>query len=428
MAKTPEPRHVSKKHQARLEVERAQALWIRIGTGIVIVLVLGLIIFGVLDQYVLKQYRAVATVNGQKITVSQLDSKIRFDRNQLVQNYTQTMQMMQMFGSNPADPNNPFASQLQQVQSQLDPTNAVALGQQSLEELISDAIVSQEAQKRGITVSQQEVDTYMQGIFNYFPNGTPTPSVTPTVGNTSTLSPTQLALVTATATATLAPSATPTLVPTATATATAGPTSTPYPTATPYTQAGYEKEVQTYSDNLKKVKLSESDLRDAVYAMLLHNKLLDVIEKDVKPVQEQVWARHILVKDAATAQTVIAKLKAGGDFAKLAAQYSTDTSTKDKGGDLGWFGKGQMVAAFETAAFSMKIGEISPAPVQSTFGFHVIQVLGHEVRPLSASDFQNLKTTQFNTWVQTQETAGKITRNDFWQAEVPTDPALPVQQ
>lgn len=84
-------------------------------------------------------------------------------------------------------------------------------------------------------------------------------------------------------------------------------------------------------------------------------------------------ARHILVPTLALAQKVEADLKAGKDFAAEAKQYSTDPGSRDKGGELGWFRKGQMVPAFEQYAFSAPIGKIS-APVKSPFGFHVIQV------------------------------------------------------
>jgi foldase protein PrsA len=87
----------------------------------------------------------------------------------------------------------------------------------------------------------------------------------------------------------------------------------------------------------------------------------------------QVRARHILVADEATADMIEKKLKAGGDFAALAKQYSTDTSTKDKGGELGFFGRGQMVPAFQDAAFALPVGATS-APVKSPFGWHIIQV------------------------------------------------------
>ena len=93
---------------------------------------------------------------------------------------------------------------------------------------------------------------------------------------------------------------------------------------------------------------------------------------------ERVRARHILVADPKTAAMIESKLKSGAKFADLAKQYSTDPSSKDKGGELGFFGRGTMVPAFQNAAFSMKVGQIS-APVHSPFGYHIIQV--EEIQP-----------------------------------------------
>lgn len=88
---------------------------------------------------------------------------------------------------------------------------------------------------------------------------------------------------------------------------------------------------------------------------------------------EQVRARHILVADLKTAQKVEADLKAGKHFAAEAEKYSIDPGSKDKGGELGWFRRGQMVPAFDKAAFSLPIKQIS-APVKSPFGYHIIEV------------------------------------------------------
>jgi peptidyl-prolyl cis-trans isomerase C len=88
---------------------------------------------------------------------------------------------------------------------------------------------------------------------------------------------------------------------------------------------------------------------------------------------EQIKARHILVETEDKAKGVIADLKKGGDFAALARERSTGPSASD-GGKLGFFGRGQMVPAFEAAAFKLKKGAFTEIPVKTQFGWHVILV------------------------------------------------------
>jgi len=90
--------------------------------------------------------------------------------------------------------------------------------------------------------------------------------------------------------------------------------------------------------------------------------------------QEEVKASHILVDDEKTAEIVVAKLADGESFEKLAREYSTDSGSKESGGDLGFFGRGEMVPEFEKAAFSTKVGTVSD-PVKSQFGYHIIKVI-----------------------------------------------------
>ncbi|MDE2234351.1 MAG: peptidylprolyl isomerase [Gammaproteobacteria bacterium] len=84
-------------------------------------------------------------------------------------------------------------------------------------------------------------------------------------------------------------------------------------------------------------------------------------------------ARHILVPTEKLAKEIINKLNHGANFATLAKQYSTDTS-KDQGGELGWFSPDQMVPAFSQAVEKLKKGEYTKEPVHSQFGWHVIQL------------------------------------------------------
>lgn len=91
--------------------------------------------------------------------------------------------------------------------------------------------------------------------------------------------------------------------------------------------------------------------------------------------EEQVEASHILVEDKKTAEKVAKELADGGDFAELATKYSTDAGTKDKGGSLGYFGKGSMVEEFEDVAFKLDVNEISD-PVKTEHGYHIIKVTG----------------------------------------------------
>ena len=89
--------------------------------------------------------------------------------------------------------------------------------------------------------------------------------------------------------------------------------------------------------------------------------------------EEEVRARHILVDSKEQARELFEKVAYGTDFAELAKQHSKDPGSKDQGGDLGYFSKGQMVPQFEEAAFKLQKGEVSQ-PFQTQFGWHIIKV------------------------------------------------------
>ncbi len=418
----PKPNAQSRKHVARLERERRQVRLIKfIAIGVVAAIVL-ILAYGYLDTTYLQERQPVAEVNGDKITTKEFKARVVMQRRQLLDQYMQYLQYQQSFGFD-------MAAQLEQVQSSLDAPTSV--GQQVLDALINEALIRQEAEKRGISLTAEEVETFTRELFGFFPDGTPIPTATPTEVTITypTLSPEQLALVTATPAPTEGPTVTPpptaTLDPavTATATSTPAPTALPSPTATPYTLDGYQgrfdETLQTYKD----MGLTEAQYRRLFETELLRTKLFDDLTADMPKEEEQVWARHILVADEETAKAVIERLNNGEDFATLALELSEDTGSGAAGGDLGWFGKGQMVPAFEATAFSLEDGEISD-PVESNFGWHIIQKLGHTTLPLSASAYQQARQAAFDEFIATLREESEVTIHDYWVERVPTSPNL----
>lgn len=104
---------------------------------------------------------------------------------------------------------------------------------------------------------------------------------------------------------------------------------------------------------------------------------------------EEVHARHILVPTREEAEGLIEQLDGGADFAELATEHSSDPGSGQRGGDLGFFGPGQMVPAFEEAAFALEAGSHTPEPVESQFGWHIIEVI--EKREAQAPAFEEVR-------------------------------------
>ncbi|USK70558.1 peptidylprolyl isomerase [Peribacillus asahii] len=189
---------------------------------------------------------------------------------------------------------------------------------------------------------------------------------------------------------------------------------------------------ETLKGQLEASGSSMDDLKDDIVQYLQTRKLIEpsikITDEEIKTYfeenkdslgqAEQVEASHILVEDKATAEEVLKKLKSGGDFAELAKEYSTDEGSAANGGSLGYFGKGQMVAEFEDAAFKLEVGKISE-PVKTEHGYHIIKVTDKkEAKEATLKDSkeqikETLLTeklqTEYATWLQKKEEEYKIT-------------------
>jgi parvulin-like peptidyl-prolyl isomerase len=355
--------------------------------------VVGVLVYGWINL----NLTPVATVNGEAITTEDFQGRVRLAMAEMIQQAA-------------------FSGDVGDLPQQL--ADEQAIGQRVLDQMIDDRLIRQEAEAKGIVVTEQEIDRAIAEAFGYFPQGTPTPvpSFTP--------NPTIEAL------ASIIPSPTSGPSPTPSPTATSGPSPThtstppPRPTATPYTREAYEQVYAGTLDRLARLYgVKEGDFRSQFVAQLYRRRLFDSFEDQVPREQEHVKARHILVEDEATAQEVLDQLEAGEPWEDLALEYSTDETNRDRGGDLGWFPRGRMDPAFEQAAFEGEVGEVV-GPVESSFGWHLIEVLDREVRPMEEFAYQLAVQRAFSEWLTSERVEAEIQISSNWDARVPGPPDL----
>jgi len=214
---------------------------------------------------------------------------------------------------------------------------------------------------------------------------------------------------------------TPTASPTETTTATI--TLTP----TPYTTEIFAQNIKDFNTNYAPFNFDIDQLREIIEIQLLREKLVDEVTQDLPRTKDEVWARHILVETNEVALEVLSLLEEGEDFDSLAARFSTDESNREQGGNLGWFDENMMVPEFSGAAFSLAEGEISE-PIETTFGFHIIQVIGKRVSQVLPSEFTQRQQAAFAEWLAEQRnTRDDIEINPNWDQFVPNTPEVPQQ-
>jgi parvulin-like peptidyl-prolyl isomerase len=161
-------------------------------------------------------------------------------------------------------------------------------------------------------------------------------------------------------------------------------------------QASFEEWLQTSS-------LTYEDFREEIRFQLLALAIFERVTGSIPTTGEQVHARHILVGTEEEAQAILGRLQAGEDFAALAGQLSQDENTREAGGDLGFFHRGQLISPeLEETAFALSPGQIGEV-VRSQFGYHVVQVLEKASdRPLPLELLNALREEAFAYWMQEQ--------------------------
>jgi parvulin-like peptidyl-prolyl isomerase len=373
-------RELTRKEIRLSKKAQRQQRMILAGAAVVTAVIVGLLAFGSYQEYLVKPAAPVAMVGEVPIRTDAYQKIVRYYRSNLNNQLAILQNQLDLLDQDDESMDfiaQYYQEQIEELQNQLLDTQT--LGQQVLDDMIDDELIRQEAARRGITVTTEEMQLEIETQFGYERNP-PTPTPTPIITATLIITPT--------------------------------------PTAAPMTLDEFEELYATTLEALKeRAGFSEADLRRIFENMLLSEKLQEAMGQEVPTIAEQVHARQIQVTNEEQAQAVMTLLEEDIDeasaldilhllladeegefkteeeiraekdpqellaqlteseepFALLAQNFSTDTGSKDEGGDLGWFSEGQMVSEFEEAAFGTPTGVIT-GPVETQFGWHIIFV------------------------------------------------------
>ena len=146
---------------------------------------------------------------------------------------------------------------------------------------------------------------------------------------------------------------------------------------------------------------TREDAWQEVRAQLIGMAMTQRVVESVPATAEHVHARHILLDTSQEAERILAQLQAGADFAALARTYSQDTSTRESGGDLGFFPRGILVAPeVEEAAFALQPGQFGGV-VTSLLGYHIVQVVERDpARPVGPENLRFLQDQAVQEWIE----------------------------
>ncbi len=331
-----------RRHASRRRHEETVQRRIYIGLGIVLGLVLLLIAVGAINEYVIKPNKPVAVVNGDKIAQDAFRRRLRFEQDNLVTQINQYLQFGQQFANGGP---NPFLSTVQPLYNQL--ADPATFAYTVLDRMIEDVVVSQEAKKYDVSVSDEELQSEIERQFGYDREAEAAAKSSDTITNTA-----------------------------------------PAMTEDEFNQR-YTQYVQ---DMEAKGSLTEQEFRDLFKIYLLRQKLAETVPLEFDKTDEAVKVSAIVVKPEPEVPLIKREADAlkkiqdarkrivddGEDFATVAKEVSEDPGSAPNGGDLGCFSKGQMVPEFEKAAFSLEKGEVSQ-PIKTDFGYHIIQV--YDIKP-----------------------------------------------
>jgi parvulin-like peptidyl-prolyl isomerase len=386
---------MTKKQRTRAEREARMNRWIIASTVAVGVLVIGILVYGYLAENVFKGRAPVATVNGVPITTADFQARVRHYRIVLQeQRDYYTAQRMQL---DPTDPNASFLleylnGQIRQLDSILSEASATALGKEVLDRMVQEELIRQEAARRGLTVSQEEIDRAIEEQFGYDRDAA-------------------VAFLT------------PTVVPTAPVTTETALTATATPVPTPVPKEEFDRRYQEYVKTyLKPSGLSEAKFRAMVEASLLYDKLQQAMAAEVPQTMEQVQIRYLSFPTQEDAGKVAERLGKGEKWEDIAAEIKADEKSAAYASEPEWVTQGFLKEQFGEEAAGTIWETPAPqytAPLAGTDSrWYIVQVMGREVRELESWLRSYEEQRAFQEWLQAQ--MATVQYSEDWASKVPT--------
>jgi hypothetical protein len=333
-----------RRRSSRVEQQRRFRMIIIGGAIGVAVLIAGVFVYGLVLERFIKGREPVARVNGVTITAGDLRGQINLLQHLYPMNITE-----------------------QHIDFVLD------------DMLIRDELVRQEAERRGLVVTAEDVQRRIEEEQGYYRDGTPTP--TPTLPATST----PIATAAVTATEALAPT----------------PTLTPIPTSTPVTAEGFQ---QSYDQFLAVHDISDREYRDYVRTQLMYGVLLEDFRKDVPTALDQVQLRYLRVNSEEQANELAQRLGDSISFEALKEQVELDEEAPGYGSDLRWYTEETLEQEFGVDVVDQAFSVASGVFAQESQGmYYVFEVVEHRVRDVEDTLADQLANTALSEWIESQQ-------------------------
>ncbi len=424
MAKKKKTQEALEERQSRKEIllarkHKKQMRQVWIGVGIVAAIIGVVIILALVNELILAPNRPVAIVGDTEISLREWQERVKFERAQRI---VVLENQLQAFGGD--------VGTVQQFSRQaiIDLVEAEGLGQTVLNTMAEDVIIRQEAERRGITVTDEDIDAAIGEAFNYFGGESPTPQPTPTetVPPTPSVTPIPTAVITE-----IIPTNTPFPTPTL------GPTSPPPPTATPVTAESFQEQFGNLLAQFQELGVSEAMYRELVRMQLYRERLADaLLEEQGEMPQVEEASFFILGFDTEEeANAALADIAERG-FLEVwneirSVPFDPEAESSARAGELLQQTRDNVAASLGNdvadAVFSLPIGEPSDLIVRvvdaENSEYYIVQVSGREMRDMTEAELTQGKQQLLANFLDSVMT-GLVQFTGFAEGRTPTTPRL----